>query len=161
MRISDHLKIENIFLYRSFQDKSEFYEKVVEEFTKKRIIELKDIIFIRRLFVKRENLQSTAIGNGVATPHIYSDKFKKFDVLISYIKEGMEFEAPDRQPIYLVFKIVSNERHVDKHLKTLQQIARIANTEEFLIRLRGCRTRRDILTLIRRRENDLMKKPDH
>lgn len=128
MNLTELLKQENIFLADSFEDTDAFYAAFAEFLHQKGIIDDKE--GIKRLFVKRENVHSTAIGKGAAAPHIFSPEFSEFLFTVASIKEGLDFKAQDEQNVYLVFLIMSVEREVGKHLKTLAHIARLIKSTD-------------------------------
>jgi nitrogen PTS system EIIA component len=123
MNLAEILKKENIFIADSFQNTDHFYSSYCDFLIKKGIIKNKKEV--KRLFIKRENLQSTAIGKGAAAPHIFSPEFSQFLFSIAFIKKGVDFKAPDQNPVHLVFLIMSDERDVGMHLKTLAHIGRL------------------------------------
>jgi mannitol/fructose-specific phosphotransferase system IIA component (Ntr-type) len=153
MLLKKLLDAKHVLIFDSFTDTNEFFENITGQLEQLKIIENK--LFIKRLFVKRENLQSTAIGNGFAAPHIYSKEFQNFYLFVSLFKEGMEFKAPDKKPVYLAFKILSDERHVDKHLKILQKIALIANTPDSFKKIQQLKTKQDVIDFILKTEQAL------
>lgn len=125
MDLLAHLKPENIFIADSYNDTDAFYSDYAAFLKKNGII--KDNDKVKRLFIKRENVQSTAIGKGAAAPHIFSDEFSKFFFSVALIRQGMDFKSPDGDDIFLVFLIMSDDRDVGMHLKSLAHIARLVN----------------------------------
>lgn len=123
MNLADILKKENIFIADTFENTDRFYSTYSEFLVHRGII--KNKIEVKRLFIKRENLQSTAIGKGAAAPHIFSPEFSQFLFSIAFIKNGVDFKAPNGGNVYLVFLIMSDERDVGMHLKTLAHIGRL------------------------------------
>lgn len=123
MNLADILEKENIFIADSFADTENFYSGYTEFLMQKGIINNKQEV--KRLFIKRENVKSTAIGKGAAAPHIFSSEFSEYLFSIAFIKNGVDFLAPDEEKVYLVFLIMSDERDVGLHLKTLAHIARL------------------------------------
>jgi mannitol/fructose-specific phosphotransferase system IIA component (Ntr-type) len=128
MNLADILEKENIFIADNFEDTDLFYSAYSEFLVQRGIIKNKKEV--KRLFIKRENLQSTAIGKGAAAPHIFSPEFSQFLFSIALIKKGMDFKAPDQGNVYLVFLIMSDERDVGLHLKTLAHIGRLVKCTE-------------------------------
>lgn len=123
MNLAEILKKENIFIAETFEDTDGFYCSYSEFLMQQGIIKNKEEV--KRLFIKRENLQSTAIGKGAAAPHIFSPEFSEFLFSVAYIKDGVDFKAPDQEMVYLVFLIMSDERDVGMHLKSLAHIGRL------------------------------------
>jgi len=134
MNLAEMLKKENIFVADTFKDTDRFYADY-SEFLKQRGI-VKNKKEVKRLFVKRENVQSTAIGKGAAAPHIFSGEFSEFLFSIAFLKEGVDFNAPDQGKVYLVFLIMSAERDVGLHLKTLAHIGRLVKCTDVVENMR-------------------------
>ncbi len=125
MNLIAKLKKENIFIADTYSDTDTFYTDYAAFLKKNEIIQHNDKV--KRLFVKRENIQSTAIGKGAAAPHIFSEEFSEFIFSVALIKQGMDFKAPDTKLTYLIFLIMSDERDVGLHLKSLAHIARLVS----------------------------------
>lgn len=125
MNLINNLEKGNIFVADSYPDTDSFYADFSLFLKEKGIIVSSETV--KRLFVKREGIQSTAIGKGAAAPHIFSSEFKRFLFTIAWIKKGMDFKSPDGGLIYLVFLLMSDERDVGLHLKSLAHIARLVS----------------------------------
>lgn len=126
MNLQTILKEDNIFIANSYEDTDTFYSDFAVFLKERGIIE--DNEKVKRLFIKRENVQSTAIGKGAAAPHIFSDEFESFTFCLALIRDGMDFKAPDEGNVHLIFLIMSDDRDVGLHLKTLAHIARLVNS---------------------------------
>jgi PTS system nitrogen regulatory IIA component len=123
MNLAEILNKEDIFIADTFENTSRFYSAYSDFLVQRGIIN--DKKEVKRLFIKRENLHSTAIGKGAAAPHIFSPEFSQFLFSIAFIKNGLDFKAPDEGNVYLVFLIMSDERDVGMHLKALAHIGRL------------------------------------
>lgn len=55
-----------------------------------------------KAILRREQLGSTAIGHGVAVPHVKSAAVTKLTVMIGIFPNGVEFDSTDEQPVYRV-----------------------------------------------------------
>jgi len=130
MKLADAINKDTFLITEKFNDTDEFYATFSKLLKEKNII--KDHNKIRRLFIKREKIQSTAIGKGVATPHIFSEEFNDFFISIALIKNGMPYKSPDGKDVKLVFFIMSNDRFVSFHLKSLANIAKITRETDVL-----------------------------
>ncbi len=53
--------------------------------------------------VNREKKASTALGGGLAVPHVRSKQAKEFMLCFARSEDGVDFEAPDGQPVHLFF----------------------------------------------------------
>ncbi len=146
MNLQNYLKKENIFLADSYEDTDSLYADF-SLFLKKRAI-IKDNEKVKRLFIKRENVQSTAIGRGAAAPHIFSDEFAEFTFCLALIQNGMDFKAPDEEKVSLVFLIMSDEQEVGLHLKTLAHIARLVKCSDLMEKIKVARDADQIYRII-------------
>jgi PTS system nitrogen regulatory IIA component len=146
MNLQNFLKKENIFIADSYEGTDSLYADF-SLFLKKRAI-ITDNEKVKRLFIKRENVQSTAIGRGAAAPHIFSDEFAEFIFCLALIKNGMDFKAPDEEKVYLVFLIMSDEQEVGLHLKTLAHIARLVKCSDLMEKIKVARDADQIYRII-------------
>jgi len=155
MNLKDYLDPGNIFDCREYPDTDTFYADFAR-FIKERG-HIRDSEKVKRLFIRRENVQSTAIGKGAAAPHIFSDEFSGFFVAIARIRSGMDFKAPDNQPVFLVFLIMSDDRDVGLHLKSLAHIARLVNDTGIVEEIRDAENAEEVYRLIL--EKDIQIRP--
>jgi PTS system nitrogen regulatory IIA component len=89
-------------------------------------------------FVAREKLGSTGLGNGVAIPHCRTSGVKKIHGCLVKLKQPVDFDAIDDQPVDLIFALVVPEEKNDEHLSTLARIASIMQNDDYRQRLRSC-----------------------
>ena len=150
MNFKNFLNKENIFVSDYYEDTDSFYADFAL-FLKERGI-IKDKKKVKRLFIKRENIQSTAIGKGAAAPHIFSDEFSEFTLSIALIKNGVDFKAPDGGKIFLIFLIMSDEKDVGMHLKTLAHIARFVKTTDIVSCVKKSKNAEEIFKTILKKE---------
>jgi nitrogen PTS system EIIA component len=88
--------------------------------------EVRDAKLLLEMLKKREALGSTAIGSGVAIPHGRSLAISSIKILFARHAKGVDFEAPDGQPVHLFFLIVAppQDRN-NEYLPLLGQIAEL------------------------------------
>jgi nitrogen PTS system EIIA component len=85
----------------------------------------------------REKLGSTALGYGIAIPHGRIKHLKETACAFIRLKTPTEFDAPDSQPVDLVFILLAPAAATDLHLQILGELAAMFSDEEFRARLRG------------------------
>ena len=86
---------------------------------------------VRRL-IAREELSSTGIGRGVATPHPrtpISEAIDKAAITTCFLKKPVEFGAVDDRPVFVMFLILSP--NVKVHLHLLSQLAYCLRSDPF------------------------------
>lgn len=72
----------------------------------------------------REAEYSTGIGMGVAIPHGKSNGVKTPALVFARSEAGVEFDAMDGKPTYLLFMVAVPEDSADTHLKVLSSLSR-------------------------------------
>lgn len=80
---------------------------------------------IERLFVERERLVSTGIGEGVAIPHTSIEDAEKQAVALLLCPNGVPFDAIDKAPVSIIFGVVGPKKATGEHLRTLARISRL------------------------------------
>jgi len=85
--------------------KNEVFEEMVQSFTKN--THLKDSRLIIEMLKRREELGSTGIGHGIAIPHGRSLSTPSLLVAFGKSAAGIDFDAIDQKPVYLIFMIVA------------------------------------------------------
>jgi mannitol/fructose-specific phosphotransferase system IIA component (Ntr-type) len=73
---------------------------------------------------KREELQGTATGNGVAIPHARLPDLKRPVLVFGRSIAGIDWDTPDGLPVHLVFLLLSPEREGGLQLQILAALAR-------------------------------------
>ena len=97
----------------------------------------------------REDQGTTAVGHGVAIPHARCAAVKKPTLVFARLAEpGVEWSAPDSQPVRLVFLVAVPESAGDEHLRILSKLARSLMREPFRQELLTARTETQALTAI-------------
>ncbi|KTC86132.1 MULTISPECIES: PTS sugar transporter subunit IIA [Legionella] len=80
---------------------------------------------------KRECLGSTAIGQGVAIPHIRTAALIKPQGCVIRLLNPVDFGAEDKQPIDLIIGLLVPQEQVDQHLKILAAIIKQFSISSF------------------------------
>lgn len=130
MNLATHLRKDLIFISDSYEDTDSFYTEYASFLKEKGVIGDSDAV--KRLFIKREGVHSTGIKKGAAAPHIFCNEFSEFIFSLALFKNGMNFKAPDEEPVHLVFLLMSEERDVGLHLKSLAHIARLVRCTDIV-----------------------------
>lgn len=79
-------------------------EDLVDLLYKNKLISNKSEALTR--VMEREELCTTALGNGIAIPHARLQVGEKPVIAVGRHKEGLDFEAPDGKPVHLVFLVL-------------------------------------------------------
>jgi len=73
----------------------------------------------------RERLGSTGLGHGVAIPHGRIKGLKSPMAAVFQLNQAIGFDAPDEQPVNLMFFLLVPEAATQKHLEILSEIAEL------------------------------------
>ncbi len=73
----------------------------------------------------RERLGSTGLGQGVAIPHGRIKGLKEAQGALLRLSQSVPFDAPDGQPVGLVFVLLVPEKATEKHLQILSELAQM------------------------------------
>lgn len=90
---------------------------------------------LSRVLIDREELASTAIGEGVAVPHGKMRAVEGIVACLGRSRRGVDFGAMDGQPTHLFFVMVAPESSTGAHLKALARISRVFKDAQFRRRL--------------------------
>jgi PTS system fructose-specific IIC component len=120
----EYLRPENIFLDFHAENKYEAIRLLSENAKDLRLV--RDARWLYEVVVAREELISTAIGNGVALlhpRHLHPSKIKSPSILFGRSDVGVDFDAPDNKPVNIFFMLLL---HNDKqHLFSLSYISKL------------------------------------
>ena len=106
-----------------------------------------------QLFLAREAMGSTAVGNGVAIPHPRHPvvlPVSKPLLSLYFLAEPIDFGAPGGDPVHTLFVLLSPT--IQTHLQILARVACLLRDERFRQVLSARKARREILTEVRRVE---------
>ena len=73
---------------------------------------------------ERENLGPTGVGHGVALPHARLDDLEELCGVFVLLEKPVDFSAPDREPVDIVFSLFAPADAGVEHLKALALISR-------------------------------------
>jgi mannitol/fructose-specific phosphotransferase system IIA component (Ntr-type) len=104
--------------------------------------------------LEREGQGSTAIGRGVAIPHCKLPHLERPLVAVGLVPSGVDVETPDREPVRLVFMVVSPESSPAEHLQSLAAIAKWLKDDRNLERIRGATTKEEVTAALLRGPSD-------
>ena len=79
--------------------------------------------------IAREKLGSTGLGHGVAIPHGRLAGLDRTIGVFLRVPKGVDFDAPDNQPVDLIFALLVPEDSTEEHLQVLANIASYFDVE--------------------------------
>lgn len=94
-------------------------------------VEQSDAPKIGKRLREREALGSTGIGNGVAVPHVKTDRVDSVAMALARSPEGIEYQAIDGRSVQTLFLIVAPSDQAEAHLEALRWISTLARNADF------------------------------
>ena len=93
----------------------------------------------------REKKASTAIGHGIAVPHVRTYQAKEFIMAVGRSIKGIEFEAPDNEPVHLFFCMAAPQYDDKLYLKVFKALAQNLQYDYFRDRLMAAESQSEII----------------
>jgi len=90
---------------------------------------LPDVERFKRGVLRRERIQSTGIGHGVAIAHGKILGIDEVHIALGISSEGIEFGSDDGMPVHLLFVIASSPAIQLEYLRSLSAILRSVRSE--------------------------------
>jgi len=99
--------------------------------------------------MKREELGSTGIGNGVAVPHTKHPSVDRLIATVALTHDGVDFASLDGGDVYILFLLVSPPDKPGDHLRGLENISRHLRSQTFCNFLKQAKTREEVVELLK------------
>lgn len=103
--------------------------------------------FVKEI-MDREKLGTTAIGRGIAIPHVRTELCSGLVGALGVSLDGVDFDSLDKKPTYAVFMLASPMADKDQQIRILGRIAGVANHDNFLNFLLQCKSAKDVVELL-------------
>ncbi len=98
--------------------------------------------------LERERLGTTGVGGGVAIPHGTVPGLEEIIGLFARLAKPVDFDAPDGQPVDMVFLLLAPETSGADHLKALARVSRLLRNAAACQKLRDCDDPRELFALL-------------
>lgn len=155
MQISELLSLEQVFVNYLPASKKKILEFISQQITNKlknKKLNSQDLL---TAYLERERLGVTAVGNGVAIPHIrYSEIKDPIGVFIK-LEQGINFDALDKKPVDLIFALAVPSNANEECLELLGQLAGIFADKEVCDKLRHSKDKLSIYHIVVNRQEML------
>ncbi len=145
MTISALLSPQNIFLDTEITSKKKLLELIANIVADR--TQLSESAIYNNL-LNRERLGSTGLGLGFAVPHARLENLDHTTGFLFRLKDPVNFESPDNQPVDLVFTIIIPEQATEEHLIILSSLASIFSRPEVCEAIRSAASKEEIAQII-------------
>ncbi|MDR0376372.1 MAG: PTS sugar transporter subunit IIA [Spirochaetaceae bacterium] len=136
------------------EDKEEAFEELADFFCHAAKINVREEIL--SAIRERESKMSTGIRQGIALPHGKTSAVDQLYGVLGVSKTGVDYDALDGRPVYLLFLILTPEKDSEKHLQALKRLAEILDNPQFYTDLVVQNTAQDAHGIIKKYEDILI-----
>ena len=151
MRITE-LDRQSISLTGNPGSKSEALDQVVALMVKSG--KIKDEDAYRKQVYAREEESTTGIGEGIAIPHGKCDAVSRPGLAAMVVKDGVDFDSLDGEPVTLIFLIAAPNTEDNVHLDVLSKLSVLMMDEEFSDSLRHAASVDEFLAIIDKADDE-------
>ncbi len=146
MRITDLLDVRSVSLDGAPKSKNEALDQIVALMAKSG--KINDEEGYRKQVYAREEESTTGIGEGIAIPHGKCDAVDRPGLAAMVVKDGVEFDSLDGEPVTLMFLIAAPNTEDNVHLDVLSKLSMMLMDEEFTSNLRNAKSAEEFLAII-------------
>jgi len=150
LKISEFLKAEAIIMEMKAKEKLEAIKELVDYMVAHKFVD--DGEGFLKALAKRENLESTGIGDGIAIPHARTDTVKNLILAFARSNEGVDFSSIDGKPSHLIFLIASPEKNKSEYIMALAKLSRLLRKQQVREQLRTAENPEGIMDIIKKNE---------
>ena len=147
MSISDVLS-EDMILTEIVADSKRHVLEQISKFVAERKGLDKSSVF--EAVLERENLGSTGYGNGVAFPHARLEGLKNVVAVFARLKNPIDYDALDGNPVDMVAFMISPENSGDDHLRTLAIFSRVLKDAAICSAIRSAKNAHEIYSVMQK-----------
>lgn len=152
MKITDLLDKRSISLDASPKTKSEALDQIVALMAESG--KINDEEAYRRQVYAREEESTTGIGEGIAIPHGKCSAVTEPGLAAMVIRDGVDFDSLDGEPVTLMFLIAAPNTENNVHLDVLSKLSVLMMDEEFSEALRNARSVEEFLEIIDKADDE-------
>jgi PTS system nitrogen regulatory IIA component len=145
MKISDFLSLADVMVDIRASDKRQLLQELARKAASRLNIPADPVA---AELLKREELGSTGTGGGIAIPHARIKAVTKSFGIMARLREPIEFDAIDSEPVDLIFLLLLPTTADGEQLDALSSIARRLRASEILVQLRGAKNAAELYSAI-------------
>ncbi|MFC2169085.1 PTS sugar transporter subunit IIA [Acidobacteriota bacterium] len=153
MKVCGILKEDHIFFDLKPGDKNHVLKDFVAVLKKRRLVG--DDKKILEALLKREKLGSTGLERGLAIPHALIDEIKDSFLALAVVKNGVNFEAVDQMPTFILFLLLGNKDNPGLQLEILAHICRLVKETKFAEKIKEAKSPHDICMILKDEEGKI------
>jgi len=117
------------------EDKEEVFEELADFFCQAHGVNVREELLAA--LKAREAKMSTGIQKGIAIPHGSTNAVSTVTGVLGISRNGIDYDALDGNPVYLLFMIVGPLDDSETHLRILKRLAELLENTEFSVDLQS------------------------
>jgi PTS system fructose-specific IIC component/PTS system nitrogen regulatory IIA component len=153
MFLQDVFSLESIKVNLEAEDKDEAFEELVDHFCQVHTTGAREEVLTA--LKEREAKMSTGIQKGIAIPHGSTNAVDTVCGVLGISRKGVDYDALDGKPVYLLFMIIARHEDSETHLRVLKRMAELLENPEFSIELQAQKDAQAAFRIICKYENML------
>ena len=146
MRITDLLDKRSISLDGAPKNKQEALDMAID--LMKGSDKINDQEAYRKQVYKREEEGTTGSGMGIAIPHGKCNAVDRPGLAAMVIKDGVDFDSLDGEPVHLLFLIAAPDTEDNIHLEVLSKLSMMLMDDNFTQSLKKSSTVDEFMEII-------------
>ncbi|MGI9326015.1 MAG: PTS sugar transporter subunit IIA [Pseudomonadales bacterium] len=155
MEISDLVSLEGVIVNLCVTSKKQALQNLARRAAK---ITGEPECVIYEVWIERERLGTTGVGNGIALPHGKLPQLGKLYGLFAQLDTPIDFDAIDEQPVDLICPLLVPESAGADNLRALARVTQLLLDRSIREKLRGSDSVEAIHALLTR-STDIRRKP--
>ncbi|MDR0561758.1 MAG: PTS sugar transporter subunit IIA [Spirochaetaceae bacterium] len=136
------------------KDKDEAFEEMIDRFCQTEKSDTREELL--EAVRAREIKMSTGIHKGIAVPHGKSLALDKMYGVLGISKQGIDYDALDGEPVYILFMILAPPKDSENHLRVLKRLAQLLDNTDFFTDLMAQRDAQGVSGVIKKYEDILI-----
>jgi PTS system fructose-specific IIC component/PTS system nitrogen regulatory IIA component len=133
------------------EDKDECFEELVDHFCQVSNINAREEVL--QAIRERESKMSTGIQKGIAIPHGKTNAVDDVYGVLGISRKGIDYEALDGNPVYVLFMILAPQKDSEEHLRVLQRLAELLTNPEFFTDLVAQKNAQGVYEILKKYED--------
>ncbi len=146
MRITDLLDKRSISLTGAPGSKQDALDQMVDLMIKSG--KINDREAYRQEVYRREEESTTGIGEGIAIPHGKGPFVDRPGLAAMVVKDGVDFDSLDGEPVHLIFLIAAPNTEDNVHLDVLSKLSMLLMDETFAANLKNASSVEEFLRIV-------------
>ena len=146
MRITELLDKRSIRIDGAPKSKNEALDQMVELMAKSG--KINDLEAYRQEVYRREEEGTTGVGEGIAIPHGKCAFVDKPGLAAMVVKDGVDYDSLDGEPVHLIFLIAAPNTKDNVHLDVLSKLSVLLMDEDFSRALQNAKSPEEFMKIV-------------